>query len=104
MIRVTPHKRGQVESDAQAGAAFTQQMLVALVRVLGCAESRELTHGPQPAAVAARMNAARVRKLAGIAEVSAIVEIAHIVSRIEAIDWAPRDRGERLFGVGRRCR
>ena len=71
VVRIAPHQRRQVERDAEAGAARREQRLVARVGLLGRAEAGELPHRPELAAVAGGVDAARVRKLAGIAEVAA---------------------------------
>ena len=51
----------------------------AFVCVGGCAESAELAHGPGLAAIHGRINPARVGRLAGIAEISVVVEVANVV-------------------------
>ena len=70
VVRVAAHQRRQIERDAQPGAAGREQRLVALVGLLGRAEPGELPHRPELAAVAGRVDAARVRKLARVAEVA----------------------------------
>ena len=53
MVRIAAHQRRQIERDAQPGAAGREQLLVALVGLLGRPEPGELAHRPELAAVAA---------------------------------------------------
>src|SRR5205823_1201719 len=52
--------------------AVLEQVLEALVGVLGRAEARELPHRPEPPAVHARLRAARVREAAGETEIAQV--------------------------------
>jgi hypothetical protein len=56
------------------GSTGREKLLVAVVSLLWRSKSRKLPHRPQLAAVAARMNASRIRKLARVAEVALIVD------------------------------
>ena len=58
MVGVEPDLRGQVEGDRKAGGAVGEQVLVALVRLLGVAHAGVLAHGPEPAAVHGCLHAA----------------------------------------------
>ena len=68
VVGVVAHLRGQVEGARQAGLACVEQELEALVGLLGGAEAGVLAHRPEPAAVHVRLDAARERGLAGVAE------------------------------------
>jgi len=67
VVGIAAHQRREVERDAQPRAARLQQLLVALVGLVRRSEPGELAHRPQLAAVAGRMNAARIRERAGVA-------------------------------------
>ena len=64
VIGIAPHQRRQIERDAQAGAAGREQRLVALVGLFRRPEPGKLPHRPELAAVAGRVDAARVGELA----------------------------------------
>ena len=85
VVRIAAHQRGQVEGDAQPGAAGGEQRLVAAVGVLGRPEPRELPHRPQLAAVTRRMNAAGVGKRARQVEIADGVDVSEIVGRVETV-------------------
>ena len=82
MIGVVAHQSGQME--AQVG-------------VLGRSETRELAHGPKPAAVHRGMNTARIRRLAREAEVAVRVPIRQICFRVQPANGMPGNGGE--FGL-----
>ena len=100
VIRVAPHQRRQVERHAQPGPARLQQRLVALVGFFGRPEPGELPHRPQLAAVAGRMDAARVGELARVVELAGVVESLEIIGGVEAIDDAAGNGRERLVASG----
>ena len=77
------------------GLAVVEQVVEARVRLLGGAEAGELPHRPEPAAVHRRVDAARERIRAGVAEVALVVDV-HRVGRLERLVLDPRDRGEEL--------
>ena len=89
MVGIAAHQRRQIERDAEPGAAGGDQILVALVGFLRRPEAGELAHRPQLAAVAARVDAAHVGKLAGIADLALVVDAGHILGGIEPLDRAP---------------
>jgi hypothetical protein len=65
IIRVAPHERGQVEGGREAGLRLAmfrvrEEVLEALVRVIGRAEAGELSHGPEAFAIHLGVDAARV--------------------------------------------
>ena len=70
MVGVVAHQRGQVEGHGKAGLSLREQVAEARVGILGGAEAGELAHGPQAAAVHAGVDAARVGRLAGQAEIA----------------------------------
>src|SRR5437762_5452168 len=100
VVGIAPHQRRQIERDAQAGAARAQQCLVARVGLLRRAEAGELPHRPELAAVAGGVNAARVRKLAGVRDVARVVDRLDVLSRVEALDRAAGDRRELRRALG----
>src|SRR5579863_8854285 len=72
-----------------------QQVLVTLIGFLGRGKAGELAHGEKLAAVSGGVNAARIRRLAGVAEVLRVVPIFGKVGLgIEAADGDTRDCGE----------
>src|SRR5205814_364415 len=79
MIAVIAHERGQIESDREPTASMLEQVLVTLVSLFRRGEAGELAHRPEPAAIAGRVNAARVRRLAGITEVLLVAPITRQV-------------------------
>ncbi len=74
MVRVVAHERRHVEGCREPRLAVLQEVVEALVRLLGGAEARELPHRPEAAAVHRRIHPARERELARIAEVTPVVE------------------------------
>ena len=71
-----------------------EQILVALVGLLGRGEAGELAHGPHLAAIAGGVNAARVRRLAGIVEVLVVLPVfGKIGGRVEAANRHAGDGG-----------
>ena len=75
VVGVVAHQGGQIEGDGQPGAAVGEQVLVALVGFLRRSEAGELAHGVQLAAIAGGVNAAGVRRLAGIAEIGVVFPV-----------------------------
>ena len=104
MIRVVAHERRHVEGGREPGLAVLEEVAEALVRLLGRAEAGELAHRPEAAAVHRRVDAARERILARVAEVAAVVDL-HVLGRRERLVLDPRDRREELVGaLGRLAR
>src|SRR5207237_9061514 len=68
VVGVVAVKRREVERGGESGLSVREEVLEALVRVSGGAEAGELAHGPEPAAITGRMDAAGVRKFAGPAD------------------------------------
>ena len=69
--------------------------MVAFVRLLRIAEPRELAHGPEPVAVAARVDAAGVGIFARVSEVAREIEIRYVLGAVERLE---RDIGDRAVG------
>ena len=91
VVMVVAVQGRHVVRDREAGAAGGDQLLEAIVRVLGGAEAGEHAHRPQPAAMAGRMDAAREGRLAGQAEVVDLVPADRVaVRRAEPVARAAR--------------
>src|SRR5439155_3253168 len=95
MVRVVGHLRRPVERGREARLPVIEQVTEALVRLLGGAETRELPHRPEPAAIHRRVDAARVRVDAREAEVAVVVDV-DVVGRAQRLDLEPRHRREEL--------
>ena len=65
MVAVVAHQRRHVEVGREPSLALLDQVLEALVGVLGRAEARDLPHRPQPPAVHRRVRPAGIRILSG---------------------------------------
>jgi len=72
-----------------------EQVAETLVRLLGGAEAGELPHRPELAAIHRRIDAARERIDAGVAEVAVVVD-RHCVGRGQGLVLEPGDRREEL--------
>ncbi len=95
MIAVVAHQRRQIERDGEALTAVRQQIFVALVGLLGRGEAGELAHGPHLAAIAGGVNAARVRRLAGIVQILVVAPVfGKIGLRIETANGHAGNGGE----------
>jgi hypothetical protein len=76
-------------------AAVREEVLVALIGFLGRSKARELAHGPHLAAIAAGVNAARVRRLTGVVQILVIAPVGgQIGLRVQAADRHARDGTE----------
>ena len=64
MVGVVAHQRRQIERDRKPGLALRKQIAEALVGIFGGAETGELPHRPEPAAMHGGMNAAGVGRFA----------------------------------------
>src|SRR5439155_6314799 len=78
VIGIVAHQRGQVEGGGKAGLALREEIAEALVSVYSSAESRELAHGPEAAAVHRGMNAAGIWRLAREAEIAVGIPVGQI--------------------------
>ena len=74
VVGVVAHQRRHVEGGREPGLAVVEQVAEALVRLGRGAEAGELAHRPELAAVHRRIDAARERVDAGIAEVAVVVD------------------------------
>ena len=84
------------------GLAVVEQVVEPRVRLLRGPEAGELPHRPEPTAIHRRVDAARERIRARVAEVALVVDLDR-VGRLERLVLDPRDRGEELafpFGNG----
>src|SRR5208282_1409839 len=68
MVRVHADLRWQIERYGKAGLAFAEEIAIALVGFDGGAEAGVLAHGPEAASVHGGVDAAGVRKFAGVAD------------------------------------
>ena len=75
IVRVVAVQRGHVVGDREAGLAGAQELVEALVGVLGRAEAGEHAHRPQARPVAGGVDAARERRLARVADVAQRIEV-----------------------------
>ena len=91
-VGVVAHQRGHVEGRAEARLAVLEQVVEALVGLLGGAEAGELAHRPQPPAVHRRVDAARERRLAREADPLGRRQVGVGVERAHRL---PRQRRER---------
>jgi hypothetical protein len=98
MIRVVAHQRRHVEGRRKPGLPVLEQVAEALVRLGRRPETRELAHRPQSPAIHRRIDAARERVDAGVAEVEVVVE-GGIVRRVERLVLDSGDRREELAGA-----
>ena len=106
LVGVVAHQRGQIEGHAQAVLAVGEQVEEARVRLLGAAEAGELANRPRPAAVAGRVDAARVGRLTRQPEVTRRLDAARgeVGLVVEPLDRARGDGPERpgqLAALGR---
>src|SRR5439155_5524353 len=67
MVRIHPHLGGKIEGHREAGSTLRKQVPVTLIAFFGAPEAGILAHGPEPLAVHVGIDAASVRKLAGLA-------------------------------------
>ncbi len=94
LVAVVAHLRRQVEGHAEPTGARVDQLVVALVRLLGGAEPGVLPHRPGAAGVHRRIHAPGVGVLPRLAELDGRVEARQVVRAV-----APPDRQVRL-GAG----
>jgi hypothetical protein len=94
VVGVVPHERGHVERGRQARLAVLEQVVEALVGLLGRAEPGELPHRPEPAAVHRLVHAAGVGELARAPD---LLGRGEVLLRVEGLE---RDAGQRLRGHG----
>ena len=91
---------GRSNATDKPAAAVLEQILVALVGFLRRGEAGELAHGPELAAIAGGVNAAREGRLAGIAEILVVAPVlGQIGLRVEPANRHAGDRGEARVAV-----
>ena len=101
MVGVVAHQGRHVEGSGEAGLAVVEQVAEALVRLDRSAEAGELAHRPELAAVHRRIDAARERVDARIAEVAVVVDLG-LLGRHERLVLEAGDGREQLplpFGL-----
>ena len=98
-VRVVAHQRRHVERRRQPGLAVVEQVAEALVGLLRGPEAGELAHRPEPAAVHARVHAARERILARQPDPLRIRQVRLGVERPHRL---ARERRERRAPLRRR--
>ncbi len=99
VVGVEAHQRGHVEGGREARLPVVEQVVEALVGLLGRSEARELPHRPQPPAVHRRVDAARERVLAGVADVSLGIGLGAVLLGVEGLDLGVRDRREESLAL-----
>ena len=85
MVGVASHQRRQIEGDAQARAAGRQQPTISLVGLLRRPEPGKLPHRPELPAIAGRVDAARIRKFPGVAQIARVVERRDALRGVEDV-------------------
>ncbi len=102
MVGVVAHERGEVEGHGEAGLPVVEEVVVALVRLLGGPEARELAHRPEPGPVHGRVGPPGERVLAGQAQGLAVgLGVGPVQGRVEGLHLPARDRGEEGVPPGR---
>src|ERR1017187_4437920 len=100
MVGVVTHQRWQIECDGKSRLPLCEKITEAAVGVLGRAESRELTHGPQPLTVHCGMDSARKRRLAGDSLIAVGIPTCQVSLGVKPVDGVARDGGEIGGAVG----
>ncbi len=89
VVGVIPHLGGQVEGDAQPAGAGRDELVVALVGLLGRAEAGVLAHRPRPAGVHGRVDPAGVGVLPRLAELALGVPAGEGLRAVDRLDRHP---------------
>ena len=100
VVGVEPHQGRHVERGREPGLAVVEQVAKALVGLLRGAEPGELAHRPQPPAVHRRIDAARVGRLSGEAQVPLRVPLGEVVLGVQGPHRVPGDGLERRLALG----
>ncbi len=100
VVGVVAHQRGQVKGSGEAGLPLREEITEALVGIFRGAEAGELAHGPKAAAVHGGMNAARVGRVTGEAELAIRVPVRKIRLRVKAANGVAGNRGELGLSLG----
>ena len=85
VVRIHSDLRRQIERHRKPRRPIRQQILVALVRLLGIAHARILPHGPQPPAVHRGLHPARERILPRIPNLTLVIRTFKIRRRIQRL-------------------
>ncbi len=102
VVGVVAHQRRHVEGRREARLPVLEEVAEALVRLLGGAEAGELAHRPELPAVHRRVDAARERIDARVAEVAVVVDV-DVLGRVERLVREAGDRrGELAVALRRR--
>jgi len=88
VVGVEAHQRRHVEGRREAGLPVLEQVAEPLVRLRRRAEAGELPHRPELAAVHRRVDAAREREDARVAEVAVVVDL-DALGRVERLVLEP---------------
>src|SRR2546421_33778 len=83
MIGVVAHQGREIECDGETGLTMLEQKFVTAVGVRGAAESGELPHRPEPAAVHRGMNPARERVLPRFSKLPLDVKPVQVRGRVQ---------------------
>src|SRR5262245_27467898 len=75
-----------------------EQVLETLIGVERGAEAGELAHRPELPAIACRVNASRIRRLARVPNFAEVIDVGNAVGRVQPLHWRERDSRECLFG------
>ena len=100
VVRVVAHERREIECNRKTRLAVLEQVLVALVRLFGRGEARELTHRPQTGPIHRGVGSTRERELPRHPELFVVRRIRQIEGRIQRADLTAGNRLERLFPGG----
>ncbi len=100
IVGIAAHERRHVEGGREPGHAVREQVVEALVGVLGRAEARELAHRPEARPIHRGMDAARVRERPWCGELRGRVESLEVVRRVKRLDRDLGERGESLLPLG----
>ena len=102
VVGVVAHQRRHVEGRREARLPVLEEVAEALVRLLGGAEAGELAHRPELPAVHRRVDTARERIDARVAEVAVVVQV-DVLGRVERlVREAGNRRGELAVTLRRR--
>ena len=100
IVGVVADLRGQVEGHGEAGRPALEQVAVAAVGLGRAAEAGVLPHGPEPAAVAVGVQAARVRERARLADGGGVRQVGGPVEPPRGRPEAVRNSGGALGSGG----
>ncbi len=99
-VAVVAHQCRQVERNRESAAALREQVLVTGVGLFRRAETGELAHGPQAAALTGGMDGTGIGIFSRQAQVSEIVEIRQIERGVETVHFVGGGGDEFLLPFG----